>query len=369
MRKFLLAVLVLGIFLVPVQATLTAVDPSTPVPPYVDQQVTAHGLYRDVNKTGDITYPIGLTNTYADTDIRVISYIDVLHLQNNDILKWEFQSPNGEIVPTLTLVYRFTGDYSKTSVYGWKPIRFFVQEPGQWTVIFSINGKKLAEDTFSIAFTGAVTASGGETAHGSEPPDSGGGPADAISALEGIWPVLLVILVIAGIVIYTVAIRRSNASVPPPQQLPAATASPGASAKIAHDVFISYAHVDKPTADAICSTLEGRRIRCWIAPRDVMPGTNYQEAIIDAIDTSRIMVLVFSSHSNTSPHVIRELTKALSQGVIIIPFRIEDVPLSKSMEYLISLPHWLDALTPPVEKHIDKLAEYVEVLLRTMADR
>jgi hypothetical protein len=75
------------------------------------------------------------------------------------------------------------------------------------------------------------------------------------------------------------------------------------------------------------------------------------------------MVLIFSSQSNTSPHVTRELTKAVSNRVVIIPFRIEDAPLSESMEYLIGLPHWLDALTPPLEQHIDRLIKTVETIL------
>jgi parallel beta-helix repeat protein len=131
-----------------------------------------------------------------------------------------------------------------------------------------------------------------------------------------------------------------------------------------HDVFISYSQQDKPVADAVCSRLEARNIRCWIAPRDVLPGRNYPEAIIDAIDESRIMILIFSSSSNTSPHVIRELTRAVGNGAVIIPFRIEDIQPSKAMAYLINLPHWLDALTPPLESHIEKLAETVLFLLR-----
>lgn len=132
-----------------------------------------------------------------------------------------------------------------------------------------------------------------------------------------------------------------------------------------HDVFITYSHKDKPVADAICASLENNNIRCWIAPRDVLPGENFPEAIIEAITRSRVMVLIYSSHSNTSPHVIRELTKAVSCGSIIIPFRIEDAPLSKSMEYLIGLPHWLDALTPPLEYHIGILVDTVIAVLKS----
>lgn len=130
-----------------------------------------------------------------------------------------------------------------------------------------------------------------------------------------------------------------------------------------HDVFISYAQVDKPTADAACAKLESRNIRCWIAPRDVPPGKHFPEAIIDGIEGSRVMVLIFSSHSNNSQHVIRELTTAVNKRLIIIPFRIENVLPSKSMEYLIGLPHWLDALTPSLEHHLDTLATTLEKFL------
>lgn len=130
-----------------------------------------------------------------------------------------------------------------------------------------------------------------------------------------------------------------------------------------HDVFISYAQEDKVIADAVCARLESHHIRCWIAPRDVTYAKDFPEAIIEGIDGCRILVLIFSSHANKSPHVIRELTNAVNKGRIIAPFRIEDVIPSKSMEYLISVPHWLDAITPPLEKHIDDLAGTIKRIL------
>ena len=123
-----------------------------------------------------------------------------------------------------------------------------------------------------------------------------------------------------------------------------------------HDVFISHAQADKPIADAVCAQLEASNIRCWIAPRDVPPGKDFPEAIIEGIEGSRVMVLIFSSHSNNSKHVIRELTSAVNKGLIIVPLRIENITPSKSMEYLITVPHWLDALTPPLEQHLEHLA-------------
>jgi TIR domain len=81
---------------------------------------------------------------------------------------------------------------------------------------------------------------------------------------------------------------------------------------MAHDVFICYASADKAIADAIWAALDASGIRCWIAPRHVLPGIPYGEALIDAIHNSRIFVLVFSSASNRSPQVMREVERAAS---------------------------------------------------------
>ncbi|MHB8084821.1 MAG: toll/interleukin-1 receptor domain-containing protein [Dehalococcoidia bacterium] len=132
---------------------------------------------------------------------------------------------------------------------------------------------------------------------------------------------------------------------------------------MAHDVFISYSSKDKTVADAVCASLEARKIRCWIAPRDVLPGEVYAEALIESLNESRLMVLVFSANSNDSPQVIREVERAVNKGVPIIPFRIEDIIPSKSMEYFVSSSHWLDAMTPPLEKHLQRLGETVELFL------
>lgn len=130
-----------------------------------------------------------------------------------------------------------------------------------------------------------------------------------------------------------------------------------------HDAFISYSAQDKTTADAVCATLESRGIRCWIAPRDVLPGEDYAESLIKAVHDSKLLILVFSSRANQSPQVLRELERAVSRGLPIIPIRIENTPPSAAMEYYISSRHWLDALTPPLEQHLIQLADTVKLFL------
>jgi hypothetical protein len=133
---------------------------------------------------------------------------------------------------------------------------------------------------------------------------------------------------------------------------------------MAHDVFISYSSKDKPTADATCAILESKGIRCWIAPRDILPSADWGEAIIDAIGGARVFVLVFSSNANASPQIKREVERAINRGIPVVPFRIENVLPTKSLEYFLSTPHWLDAFSPPLEQHLNYLATVVASVLQ-----
>jgi hypothetical protein len=122
-----------------------------------------------------------------------------------------------------------------------------------------------------------------------------------------------------------------------------------------HQVFICYSHHDASYADSTCRALEDAGIRCWMAPRDISPSKYWAEEIIDAISSAAILVLILSSNSNESPQVRREVERAVSKDVPVLPLRVEDVLLSKSFEYFISTQQWLDAFTPPFEAHLENL--------------
>jgi hypothetical protein len=129
------------------------------------------------------------------------------------------------------------------------------------------------------------------------------------------------------------------------------------------DVFLSHSAEDKRIADAACHFLESAGFRCWIAPRDVPAGSNWGASIVRAIETSRVMVLIFSASSNASPQVLREVERAVNKGVPILPVRVADVVPSKDLEYDISTQHWLDELTPPIEERLKEVVRAVQALL------
>ena len=124
---------------------------------------------------------------------------------------------------------------------------------------------------------------------------------------------------------------------------------------MAHDIFISYSHVDKPVADAICAHMESEGLRCWYAPRDIVPGANWADSIIQAIGATKVMVLIFTRDSNVSPQVLREVSNAVSSGVTIVPFRLTDEEPIAGMKYYLSTVHWLDAMNTKREEAIAQL--------------
>src|SRR5438128_6149853 len=134
---------------------------------------------------------------------------------------------------------------------------------------------------------------------------------------------------------------------------------------MAHDVFVSHSVKDKAVAGAIVARLEADWVMCWLAPRDVVPGADWCESIIDAIESSRIMILIFSRNADASPQIKREVERAVNKGVYIIPFRVDDIPPTKSLEYFISTSQWMDAFSPPLERHLDNLAKTVKSVLQS----
>src|SRR5215831_17136848 len=128
------------------------------------------------------------------------------------------------------------------------------------------------------------------------------------------------------------------------------------------DIFVSYASPDRDVAFRIVSFLEEHDISCWVAPRDVPPGVEYGQAIIDGIGESRALVLILSDQSNESQFVRKEVERAVSKTKPVLPVRIREVLPSGSLEFFISSAQWVDAWRSPMEKHLSQLVTAVKAL-------
>ena len=116
-----------------------------------------------------------------------------------------------------------------------------------------------------------------------------------------------------------------------------------------HEVYICYDDKDQITADAICHVLEDNNIKCWFKSRDLGVQDMVDE-IMDAINESRLMVLIFSSHSKNSNYVNTEVDMAFSENKPILVFKIDESKLDGGLEFFLSNKHWLDAYPDPEVK-------------------
>ncbi len=130
-----------------------------------------------------------------------------------------------------------------------------------------------------------------------------------------------------------------------------------------YQVFISHSSEDNAVAEAMCEVLEGRGLRCWLAPRDIPPGETWMSCVMKAIGDVRAMVLLFTAHSNQSVQVHREIERAVNHEVVLIPFLLERAPMTPALELLLATCQWFDASEPPLERHFERLADRLEQIV------
>src|SRR5579872_7355550 len=124
-------------------------------------------------------------------------------------------------------------------------------------------------------------------------------------------------------------------------------------------IFISFASQDQKVANTLCKALEGRGFSCWIASRNIAPGENFQIAIVRAIRSAKIMLLVFTANSNNSDEMNKELALASQSKLVVVPLRIEDVAPNDAFAYEFATRQWIDFFAD-WELAIQQLAARIE---------
>lgn len=129
------------------------------------------------------------------------------------------------------------------------------------------------------------------------------------------------------------------------------------------DVFISH-HTSSSLhiVEGIANKLETSGLRCWYAPRNTQD--TYANSISQALQSCKVFLLILNKPASESFHVLNEIdmiSKRLVKGesVHIVPFHTADDDISQDAQYYLGRMHWIDAMTPPMYKRIDELANYI----------
>ena len=129
-----------------------------------------------------------------------------------------------------------------------------------------------------------------------------------------------------------------------------------------YDVFISYSSHDQKVVEGLCAYLEQHKIRCFVTYRDIPRGVVWARAIVEALDESRMMVVVFSEHFNNSDQVDREIELASEDKKPILTFRITNDAFKGAKKYYLKNINWIDAFPNP-EQVFGSVADNIARLL------
>ena len=129
-----------------------------------------------------------------------------------------------------------------------------------------------------------------------------------------------------------------------------------------YDVFISYSSHDQKVVEGLCAYLEAHKIRCFVAYRDIPRGVVWARAIVEALEESRMMVVVFSEHFNNSDQVDREIELASEDKKPILTFRLSNDAFKGAKKFFLKNINWIDAFPNP-QQVFGSVAENVARLL------
>ena len=135
-----------------------------------------------------------------------------------------------------------------------------------------------------------------------------------------------------------------------------------------HDVFISYSSKEKSVAYGVCHYLEEHGIKCWIAPRDIPPSSDYGDLIDKAIESCSVTVLIFSQWASLSKWVKGEINVAFDEGKPIIPFRIDETAITGALRVMLKQKHWIEAYPSYVDRLPDLLRSICSIVDNPITD-
>jgi TIR domain len=134
----------------------------------------------------------------------------------------------------------------------------------------------------------------------------------------------------------------------------------------ASHLFICHSSKDELVAREIVEFLEATGLKCWISARDVPPGQNYQETIVQAIEVSRGIVFLFSESSSKSHEIRKELSIGGSMDVPVFPVRLSPITPTGALRYELAIRQWID-IFPDRRRALGALAETIEKVLNASA--
>ena len=115
-----------------------------------------------------------------------------------------------------------------------------------------------------------------------------------------------------------------------------------------YTAFISHSKKDAKALHAIRQYLEDRGIPCFASERDLRHNANWQTQLVEAMDSSEMLIYVHSKNSNASKEVSREINYFADKcHRPILVYRLDDVAYNNDRAYYLQSINYIDSLGSP----------------------
>jgi TolB-like protein/Tfp pilus assembly protein PilF len=102
------------------------------------------------------------------------------------------------------------------------------------------------------------------------------------------------------------------------------------------DIFISYSRRDSEQALSLAERLRASGMTVWIDQHGIEVATSWSKEIVDAIESSKVFVILLSRSSLASANVVKELSIASEAGRSVVPVDLEAVTIPSEFKYQLA---------------------------------
>jgi isopentenyl diphosphate isomerase/L-lactate dehydrogenase-like FMN-dependent dehydrogenase len=132
--------------------------------------------------------------------------------------------------------------------------------------------------------------------------------------------------------------------------------------RAAAPVFISYASVNRATAQALAERLAEAGVAVWLDKRSIAGGASWDAAIVEGIKSSRAVAVLVNPAAMQSRNVRQELRLALQYDKPVLPLLLAETVYPSEMEYVLAGRQWVEVFDQPAEQWLPEVLRALALL-------
>jgi len=121
------------------------------------------------------------------------------------------------------------------------------------------------------------------------------------------------------------------------------------------EVFISYSSQDHSEVSKIIERLRKAGVSVWMDEGGIDAASLWSEAIVEAINDCKVLIMMVSRHSTDSANVVKEVMLASESNKTILPVYLEPADIPTRLKYQLTGIQHSEAFSLSLEDLIDEL--------------